>query len=101
MPLIASAYVTTDTPARYISRLCKHFAHKIPVSFDEQHGRIEFDSGLALLQAEADGLRLSVQSTSSEGLESLKQVVSRHFERFAWQAELSLDWHETQTDPRQ
>lgn len=87
MPLIASAYVTTDTPARYISRLCKHYAHKIPVSFDEQHGRIEFDSGLALLQAEADGLRLSVQSTSSEGLESLKQVVSRHFERFAWQAE--------------
>lgn len=92
MPLNASAYVATDTPARYISRLCKHFAHKIPVSFDEHHGRIEFDSGLALLQAETDGLRLSVQSASSEGLASLKQVVSRHFERFAWQAELSLDW---------
>jgi hypothetical protein len=92
MQLNASAYVATDTPARYISRLCKHFAHKIPVSFDEQQGRIEFDSGLALLQAEADGLRLSVQSASSEGLESLKKVVSSHFERFAWQAELSLDW---------
>ena len=72
MQLNASAYVATDTPARYISRLCKHFAHKIPVSFDEQQGRIEFGSGLALLQAEADGLRLSVQSASSEGLESLK-----------------------------
>lgn len=36
MQLNASAYVATDTPARYVSRLCKHFAHKIPVSFDEQ-----------------------------------------------------------------
>src|SRR3990167_867560 len=92
MQLNASAYVATDTPARYISRLCKHFAHKLPVSFDEQQGRIEFDSGLALLQAEAEGLRLSVQSASSEGLESLKKVVTSHFERVAWQAELSLDW---------
>lgn len=92
MPLNASAYVATATPARYISRLCKHFAHKIPAHFDERQGRIEFASGLALLQAEADGLRLSVQSASSAGLESLKKVVSSHFERFAWQAELSLDW---------
>ena len=55
MQLNASAYVATATPARYISRLCKHFAHKLPVSFAEQQGRIEFDSGLALLQAETDG----------------------------------------------
>lgn len=92
MQLNASAYVATATPARYISRLCKHFAHKLPVSFAEQHGRIEFDSGLALLQAETDGLRLSVQSASSAGLESLKKVVGSHFERVAWQVELSLDW---------
>lgn len=92
MQLNASAYVATDTPARYISRLCKHFAHKVPVSFDEQQGSIEFEVGLALLQADARGLRLSVQSVSQEGLEQLKQIVASHFERVAWQAELSLDW---------
>ncbi|MGL4316200.1 MAG: DUF2218 domain-containing protein [Pseudomonas sp.] len=90
--LNASAHVTTDTPARYISRLCKHFAHKIPVSFDEQQGRIEFTFGLALLQADAQGLTLHVESTSSEDLEKLKGVVASHFERFAWQEELQLEW---------
>ena len=49
MQLNASAYVATDTPARYISRLCKHFAHKLPVNFDAQQGRIEFPLALALL----------------------------------------------------
>lgn len=90
--LNASAHVTTDTPARYISRLCKHFAHKIPVSFDEQQGRIEFSVGLALLQADAQGLTLRVESTSSEDLEKLQNVVASHFERFAWQEALQLEW---------
>ena len=93
MTLTATTHVPTATPGRYIGRLCKHFAHKIPVSLDELQGRIEFDFGLALLQAENDGLRLTVQSPDQEQLDKLKQVVASHFERFAWQEALSLDWH--------
>lgn len=92
MTISTSAFVSTATPARYISRLCKHFAHKIPVSFDEQQGRIEFDMGVALLQASETGLQLTVQSETDEGLQRLKQVVASHFERFAWQETLTLDW---------
>ncbi|MFZ3205156.1 MAG: DUF2218 domain-containing protein [Pseudomonas sp.] len=93
MTLTATSHVPTATPGRYIGRLCKHFAHKIPVSFDERQGRIEFAFGLALLDAERDGLRLTVQSADHAQLEKLKQVVASHFERFAWQEALSLDWH--------
>lgn len=88
----ATAFVATDSPARYISRLCKHFAHKIPVSFDEQQGRIEFSGGLSLLTAELDGLRLHVESTDQENLERLQGVVASHFERFAWKEALNLNW---------
>ena len=92
MTLTASAHVSTATPARYISRLCKHFAHRVPVSFDEQQGRIEFDLGLGLLHAEGDGLTLAVESQSPEGLERLKEIVGSHFVRAAWQEELQLEW---------
>ncbi|MFI8480670.1 DUF2218 domain-containing protein [Pseudomonas sp. NPDC078700] len=92
MTLTSSAFVSTETPARYIGRLCKHFAHKIPVTYDEQQGRIEFEMGVALLQASEDGLQLSVQSESEAQLERLKGVVGSHFERFAWQEALTLDW---------
>ena len=88
----SSAFVATDTPARYISRLCKHFAHKIPVSFDEQQGRIEFNSGLATLKVESEGLRLQVESANSDELQRLQDVVASHFERVAWQEALTLDW---------
>jgi hypothetical protein len=91
-PFSSCAFVTTDTPARYISRLCKHFAHKIPVSFDEHQGRIEFGTGQATLTAENQGLRLLVESASSEDLQRLEGVVGSHFERFAWQQQLTLNW---------
>ena len=76
MTLTATTHVPTATPGRYIGRLCKHFAHKIPVSFDQQQGRIEFPFGLALLAAEPDGLRLSVQAADQEQLTKLREVVA-------------------------
>lgn len=88
----SSTFVATDTPARYIARLCKHFAHKLPVSFDAEQGCIQFASGRALLQAEVDGLTLRVQAADAGEREKLEQVVARHFERFAWREQLSLDW---------
>lgn len=91
-PLSRSAFVSTDRPARYIGRLCRHFAHKIPVSFDERRGRIEFDFGLAELQADHSGLTLRVEAGSPANLEKMQHVVASHFERFAWQDALDLNW---------
>lgn len=92
MTLTVSAHVTTATPGRYINRLCKHFAHRVPVSYDDQQGRIKFDLGLGLLRAEGDGLTLAVESQTPEGLERLKEIVGSHFVRVAWQDELQLQW---------
>jgi hypothetical protein len=91
-PCIASSYVATPTPGRYISRLCRQFAHKLPVSFDEHHGRIELAFGLAHLHADRAGLCITVLSDNLQDLEKLKHLIATHFERFAWQAELTLDW---------
>ncbi|WP_339523144.1 DUF2218 domain-containing protein [Pseudomonas sp. EA_35y_Pfl2_R111] len=91
-PCIASSYVPTPTPARYISRLCAQFAHKLQVSCDEHHGRIEFDFGLAHLHADSTGLHIMALSSNPQDLEKLKHLIAAHFERFAWQAEISLDW---------
>ncbi|MCU1718233.1 DUF2218 domain-containing protein [Pseudomonas sp. 5P_3.1_Bac2] len=92
MSLTRSSFVATASPARYISRLCKHFAHKVPVSFDEQQGRVEFERGLGLLKAQANGLTLSVEAADAEALEHVKAVMERHFVRVAWQEALSLSW---------
>lgn len=89
---IASSHVVTDTPARYISRLCAQFAHKLPVSFGDHHGRIEFAFGLSHLHVDRTGLHITVLSNNPQDLNKLKHLIATHFERFAWQGELDLAW---------
>ncbi|MES2820565.1 MAG: DUF2218 domain-containing protein [Pseudomonadota bacterium] len=93
MTFTALSQVSTDAPARYIARLCKHFQHKVPVTFDTRSGRIEFAFGLCLLSVTDQGLNLQVRTAEADDLEKLQQVVASHFQRFARQEALTLDWH--------
>ncbi|WP_298493606.1 DUF2218 domain-containing protein [uncultured Maritimibacter sp.] len=75
-----------DTPkaSQYLQQLCKHFAHKIDVSFTPEEGRIDFPFGPVNLKASDAGLWIEVNAADAEGLERAKDVVDRHLERFAF-----------------
>lgn len=92
--LIAEAVVSTNLPARYLSQLCKHFEHKIPVTLEERRGRIEFPSGVCELDV-PDGthtLHMRVTAHEATGLASLEDVVTRHLVRFAFRETLDVHW---------
>lgn len=86
------AAIATENASRYLQQLCKHFAHKIPVSFDETQGRITFDMGECRLSATGSQLRLEARAQSPESLPTLEDVVARHLVRFAFREELAVTW---------
>ncbi len=86
------AKVATPLGRRYMVQLCKHFAHKLPASFDDQAGALEFPFGACALKAEADALELTVQAASEPDLERMEQVIARHLERFAHRETLEIAW---------
>lgn len=88
----ATADIATTHASRYLQQLCKHFAHKRPVTFDPSDGTIGFDIGDCKLHAESDTLRLAVASADAEQLDRLKDVVERHLVRFAFREELAITW---------
>ena len=92
-PVVRSvARVRTEKAAGYLGQLCKHFAHKIPASFEGGAGRIEFSRGVCLLRAEDGVLTLTVETADPEALAPLEDVVARHLERFAFREELAVEW---------
>lgn len=98
MPRYSShAFVATHLPSRYLNRLCKHFAHKLSVEYNDHKGTIPFAAGPCLLEAGAEGLRLEVQSDRRDQISPLQEVVASHFERFAWQESLQLQWSDVET----
>jgi uncharacterized protein len=90
----AVSRIVTAHASKYLQQLCKHFAHKLTVSFDETAGAISFPLGEVKLVADAEALTLRLQSLNAEDLERLKDVVVRHLARFAFREELSVEWRE-------
>jgi len=84
--------IETAQPGRYLGQLCKHFAHKLPVSYDAMHGRIEFPAGICQLDAEGEALAIRTTAPDAEQLARLQDVVIRHLERFAFRETLSVTW---------
>lgn len=89
----ATAQIPTAHASRYLQQLCKHWAHKLDVTFDPQDGTIGFGNGECTLHADAETLRMDVQAPDAEQLDRLKDVVERHLVRFAFREELAITWH--------
>jgi hypothetical protein len=89
----STAYLNTEHGAKYLVQLCKHFAHKVDVTYSDNHGECRFDRGVATLDADAEGLRMTVKAADEEGLGWGQSVIESHLVRFAFREELgAFDW---------
>ncbi len=92
--LSSEARVPTTVARRYLTQLCKHFQHKLPVELGEAEGRIEFAMGVCTLDAALvpDTLVIRAAAADEEALGKLEGVVGRHLERFAFRDALTVSW---------
>ncbi|WP_375688618.1 DUF2218 domain-containing protein [Pseudooceanicola sp. LIPI14-2-Ac024] len=91
--LTAKTRFETENASRYLQQLCKHFAHKVSVEFDETTGRAELPPGPATLTADTGGLDIAVTGPDADGLKRAKYIVEDHLLRFAFREEpKALDW---------
>ncbi len=82
--LWSEAWWETGSASRYMAQLCKHFAHKIPVTLNERDGRMVFGPGVCDVVAEETGLRMRASAEDEAGLLQVQSVVIRHLQRFAF-----------------
>lgn len=89
----SAAYLETANGPKYLVQLCKHFAHKITVSYAETDGECQFACGTASLAADAKGLRMVVTSGDDDGLVQTQSIIESHLARFAFRETFdALDW---------
>lgn len=88
----SKAEIATANASRYLQQLCKHFAHKRPVTFTPQTGQITLSAGECRLDADDARLTLTLTAPDAEHLAQLQDVVARHLVRFAFREELTFDW---------
>lgn len=99
----AIATFPTAHAARHLTAMCKHFARKVPATFDERSGFVAFPFGRCDMTADAESLRLVATAADKRQLDEVVEVITRHLERFAFRENPNLTWQPTekQTHPRQ
>lgn len=94
-----STILKTEHAGKYLTQLCKHFAHKVEVSYDYDHGECRFVCGTAILHAAENALSIRAISPDEEQLQETQSVIERHLVRFAFREEIGpLQW-QRQSEP--
>lgn len=89
----SQARISTPKARGYLVQLCKHFAHKIPATFADNQGRIQFMAGVSELDAaEPDALVIRSSASDDTGLRIVEDVIERHLRRFAFKEDLAIQW---------
>lgn len=89
-----SGAVNTEKGAKYVQRLCKHFAHKVQAHWEETQGQVQFEMGTAEMFASTEVLTLICKANTTNDLDEIVDTMDRHFERFAKADELLLEWQQ-------
>lgn len=89
----SSALVQTEHASKYLQQLCKHWSHRLEVTFDPTQGTVKFPEAMATMSAREGGLEVAVEADEAETVERFKGVVSSHLDRFAFrEAPLTFEW---------
>lgn len=90
----SQAVIQTAKASGYLQQLCKHFAHKVPATWDAHSGRVDFAMGACAMAApEGEGrLTLAATAGSAEALAQVQEIVGGHLERFAFREPLVVAW---------
>ncbi len=92
--MVAQAIIATPNAERYITRLCRHFAHKVPAESSGGHGTVRFAMGGCEMQATPEQLTLQVHADDQAALDRVKAIVVSHLEQFAHREEVTVIWAE-------
>lgn len=81
--------IATPNGRRYLTQLCKHWAHKFEVIHGDDRGVIPFASDrCCALAADGEGLTITVDVPEAGDLPRLQEVVIEHLKRFAFREDL-------------
>lgn len=91
----ACTHIPTADASKYILKLCRHFAHKVPADFTALRGQVRFVQGQCVMKADAQSLSIYMQAEVEDGIRAMQFIVDDHLQRFVRFEALSYQWGDT------
>ena len=90
--MITEATVATPHGPAYTRRLCRHFEHKVPASFEGNKGQIEFAFGLCTIENDDEQMHIRIDVPDDNELDRAERVVGEHLLRMANKDDPVIRW---------
>lgn len=88
-----TGHFNSPNAAKYLEQLCKHFAHKVEVTRNEDSSTVDFVMGPSTLTASDTVLTIEVSGSNAEELGEAREVIDKHLARFAHREGFdNMDW---------
>ena len=88
----SKAKVATAHGVAYAKRLCRHFAHKLPVELGESELSVAFPFATCRIVADDTAMNMELDAADADGLERAEHVVADHLLRMANKDEPVVEW---------
>lgn len=88
------ATVRTARASRNMTRLFKHFQHKVEVNYDEHAAYGDFPFGRCEMRALEDRLLIDCATANEEASGRMRHVIDDHLFRFSGEEGLEIQWQD-------
>ena len=89
---VTEATVDLDQPGKMLLRLCKHFEHKVSVTYSETKAHMEFIIGSCDAEVIGNALHFICRSNEKNENQEIQNVIERHLVRFARKEDINFGW---------
>lgn len=105
MTLTTEARIKTSTAKRYLDELCGQLDARsranaqlgVQVNWTEATGTVDFGWGRCIIRAGETTLELHAEASDENGLQQVRELITRHLEKLVGDGELELTWHQDGT----
>ena len=82
--------VRTANASRYLQQLCKHWSHRLEVTFTPTQAHVPFNAeSVCMMGADEEGLDVRIEAPDASEASRLGRVIVEHLRRFAFREELA------------
>jgi len=95
----ATAHIAIPTPPRYMTRLARHFEHRVTVERHERSARVAFPNAPCSMQASDTHLDVHIEASDTATLARIQEVVTKHLRQVASQESFDVEWIVASQEP--
>ncbi|USD64000.1 DUF2218 domain-containing protein [Vibrio sp. SCSIO 43136] len=87
-------YIQSEHVEKYLVTLCRHFARKVPATWDDLSGKVEFPMGTTSFSLDQENKRLNIECNGKHPIALIAQqrILNKHMDMFSRRETIVLKW---------